>query len=283
MSILCVRFFNLDRYCITLTGCLPQNMWLDSHSLKYLAAMLMMIMKQPVYWWFSALSANCSASACDARHSLTVQCVSTNYTVFGSVSVCLSASLVYCGKTAELVIACPDVIFLWMFYLGVRTPWTASEHDAVMRHLKDHLADDQPLPGKVIIEKCLAEEPCLQNRKWKMVKDYCRRQKLKKDWIWHWKVIHLQNLISVHCHAQYLLWNQFVAVYSNYPNYDSWQKYDRNLHVAQHSSSGHCLCVGLHLFCYRNMWSNFSEAFVDGNNPSDTNLYNDSISVHCLL
>ena len=52
---------------------------------------------------------------------------------------------------------------------------------AVVPHLHQYVTCDQPLPGKQLIEECLAWEPCLVNRTWRMVKDYCRRHQHEKE------------------------------------------------------------------------------------------------------
>lgn len=60
-------------------------------------------------------------------------------------------------------------------FLGVERPWTQAELEAVIRHLTPYLAVDQPLPGKQLIEQCVAAESCLKDRTWLHIKDYCRR------------------------------------------------------------------------------------------------------------
>ena len=66
-----------------------------------------------------------------------------------------------------------------MQFSAEKKAWSKDEHDAVMRHLKDHIELRKALPGKGLIEECIKCEPCLRDRPWKTVKDYCRRIQAK--------------------------------------------------------------------------------------------------------
>lgn len=61
-----------------------------------------------------------------------------------------------------------------------RRPWNAAEKAAVHKHF-GKLIMSRTLPGKDKIIKCLQAEPCLQNRSWQNIKDFCRNSFLKKN------------------------------------------------------------------------------------------------------
>jgi len=57
--------------------------------------------------------------------------------------------------------------------VDTKKAWTENEQAAVIRHLRPAILQGR-LPGKSEIEDCIGAEPCLQNRTWKNIKDFCR-------------------------------------------------------------------------------------------------------------
>lgn len=53
--------------------------------------------------------------------------------------------------------------------------WSEEEKEAVNRRLWRYMINAK-IPGKEACEQCKQQEPCLQNRKWKNIKDFVRNR-----------------------------------------------------------------------------------------------------------